>query len=393
MRREPAARTLVTGATGFIGRAVTRRLLASGERVTVLARARDGQSAAGRVKAALEGAPGADLDIVEGDLDRPAAGLGAADVTRLRATVETVIHCAGEAIFFPEHPERFRAGHVEGPASLLGALANGRLRTWAQLSTAYVCGRRSGTVLEGDGDMGQDFHNPYERVKLEAEIVLRATGRRHGIDVRVFRPSAVVGLAPDTAGGSPANLFSEFIRMAAALGRARSGAHQALRIIATRRARFNIVPVGYVARSLCALARCPDGAGETFHLVVADPPRQEAMLRMIAERLCVRDLALIDPGRAGPAAARPPAGASPLERRLHFRLERYRDYLHRDVHFDDTNARRVLARHGLAPATLAAADVGGLIEHALRGRSDASSRMPRARRVRPAGTESGDCSP
>ena len=74
-------------------------------------------------------------------------------------------------------------------------------------------------MFEDEGDVGQDFHNPYERVKLDAETSMRAAGDRFGIDVRIFRPSAVVGPAPETAGGQPSNLFFIFIRMMEALAR------------------------------------------------------------------------------------------------------------------------------------------------------------------------------
>jgi nucleoside-diphosphate-sugar epimerase len=360
--RGARARILVTGATGFIGRAVTRRLLAQGERVTVLARPRGGASAAERIGAALGPAASANgLEVVVGDLAEPAAGLDAADLARLRATADTVIHCAGETVFFPEYPERFRAGHVDGPVSLLEALAGERAITWVQLSTAYVCGRRTGRVFEGEGDVGQAFHNPYERVKLEAETALRAAGRRRGADVRVVRPSAVVGRAPHTAGGSPSTLFFEFIRLVAALAEAAGGRPLALRIEASPRAHFNVVPVEYVARSVPVLARCPDASGGTFHLVAAGAPRQDAMLRMIAERFDAHGLALVDDSI-------PPVEATPLERRLHLRLGRYRDYLNHDVRFDDARARSVLSRHGVGPAALGPAEVQRLVAHALRGR-------------------------
>jgi nucleoside-diphosphate-sugar epimerase len=365
--RVPRARILVTGATGFIGRAVTRRLLARGDRVTVLARPRGGASAAERVAVALGAAADAGgLEVVAGDLAEPAAGLRSADLARLRASAEAVIHCAGETVFFPEYPERFRAGHVDGPVSLLEALAGERTLTWVQLSTAYVCGRRTGSVFESEGDVGQAFHNPYERVKLEAETALRAAGRRSGADVRIVRPGAVVGRAPHTAGGSPSTLFFEFIRLVAALAGAAAGRPLALRIEASPRAHFNVVPVEYVARSLPVLARCRDAAGGTFHLVAAEAPRQDAVLRMIAERFDARGLALVE----GPI---PLADATPLERRLHLRLGRYRDYLNHDVRFDDARARSVLARHGVAPATLGPADVQRLIARALRGRQARSA--------------------
>src|SRR5439155_4817649 len=53
-------------------------------------------------------------------------------------------------------------------------------------------------VLEDD--TGQAFHNAYERVKLEAERVIQTASAGWGVDVRVFRPSIVVGAAPATAG-------------------------------------------------------------------------------------------------------------------------------------------------------------------------------------------------
>jgi len=125
------------------------------------------------------------------------------------------------------------AGHVTGPQRLLRALAAGRLRRFAHLSTAYVCGRRSGTILESEGDVDQAFHNTYERVKLRGEAALRRAGARVGVDVRVFRPSIVGGAAPATAGG-------------------------------------------------------------TFHLVVRDAPTQAELLTTLADRLGVRGVSLVD---------------------------------------------------------------------------------------------------
>jgi long-chain acyl-CoA synthetase len=358
LQRSPV---LVTGATGFIGREVVRRLLAVGRPVLALARGREGQPAVDRVAEAVGVVPdGRQLGVVEADLTKPGGGLREALLRSLRETVETVIHCAGETIFFPEGMARFRAGHIDGPLDLLSGLRGGRLRRWAHLSTAYVCGRRSGIVLEGEGDVGQDFRNPYERVKLESEETLRRAGSRLGVDVRVFRPSIVVGVAPETAGGNPSNLFFEFIRKVAALGQRSNGSRPRLRIPAAPRARFNIVPVEYVAAAVVALAEHPDGVGETFHVVVSDAPTQESMLAMISERLGLSGLRLVD-SRA------PLPNPSPLERKLSRMLSGYREYLEADLHFDDSTARRLLGRCGLPRPTLSPEVVHRLIDQALVG--------------------------
>ena len=71
----PPAKTLVTGASGFLGRALVARLLSNGESIRVLAR---------RPVADLEGNP--QVHVVRGDLGDPEA------VERAVEGVELVYH-------------------------------------------------------------------------------------------------------------------------------------------------------------------------------------------------------------------------------------------------------------------------------------------------------------
>ncbi len=358
---------LVTGATGFIGRHVVRRLLADGRRVVALARSRPQAAARDRVARAVGTWTRGHLQVIEGDLVKPDAGLDGATMGHLRETIETVIHCAGEAAFFPEAGGGYRAGDNEGPCRLLEPLHGGRLARWAHLSTAYVCGDRAGTVLESEGDRGQRFRNPYEAAKLESETAVRAAGRRLRLDVRILRPSIVVGPAPDTAGGNPSNLFFGLIRMAAALAAGAAGTEVSVRVPLAPAVPFNIVPVEYVAEAAVVLAEHPDGTGGTFHLVASDPPSQDAMLRMVMACVGLRGVSLVDP-RLGPLEA-----PSPLERTIERMLEGYREYVTQDVRFDDTNARRLLDVAGVPRPSLSAAAFLRLVEQALtaRGRTSA----------------------
>jgi nucleoside-diphosphate-sugar epimerase len=355
---------LVTGATGFIGREVVGRLRGAGRPLAVLARARDGVDVRARVAAAVGDAALEGAEVVEGDLARP-EDVDPTALRRLRARVETVIHCAGDTSFTPEAHGPFLAAHVDGPVALLRGLAGGRLARWAQVSTAFVCGERTGVIRETETDVGQRFHNVYERAKLDAELKVRAVGRAAGVDVRVLRPSIVVGAAPTTAGGHPSNLFFAFIRLLAALARWPGGAEARLRVVAAPAAGFNIVPVDYVAAATTVLAEHPDASDGTFHLVVAPAPSQAAMLAMLVDRLGLRGVTLLD------AAAQPLTDPSPLERRVARMLEAYRAYLTQDVRFDDTGARHVLQRCGIARPVLGPSEVHRLIDLALE--SDASA--------------------
>jgi nucleoside-diphosphate-sugar epimerase len=367
---------LVTGAAGFIGREVVRRLLAAGRVVAALGRPRGALALRERLARAVGPVPDATrLLAIEADLTRPACGLGRRERRFLHDSVETVIHCAGDTDFFPEDPGRFRAGHVHGPRTLMRLLASGRLRRWAHLSTAYVSGRRSGTVLESEDDVGQDFHNFYEQVKLESEIVLRDSGQRLGLDVRVFRPSIVVGPAPATAGGGPANLLFAFIRLVAAVAALAGDRRFRLRIAGAPRAPFNVVPVDYVARVVAALAECPAAGGATFHLVLPEPPTQAEVLAMITGRLGVSGPVVVD-ARGG----EPPA-ASPLERRVARLLAGYRDYLEQDVRFDDSAARRAADRCGIGLPSLSPEAVHALVDLALTGTASHGRTRPGPARV------------
>ncbi len=352
---------LVTGATGFVGRAIARRLLDGGQPITVLVRRRDGTVAGDRVATVLGGSPASLLEVVEGDLAAPGCGVTSADRARLRERVETVIHCAGDASFFPAAPAPYRAGHIDGPVALLRALGGGRLARWTQMSTAYVCGERSGLVLESDGDRGQTFHNEYERVKLQAESAVREAGLATSVDVRVVRPSIVVGTAPSTAGGMPSNLFFTFSRLLATLARWPGAAGRPLRLPGAPHAPFNIVPIEYVADATIALAAHPAAGHGTFHVVVRDAPSQATMLAMICERLGVSGPTLVG------EASGPLVDPSPMEHLVADMVAPYRAYLEQDVRFDDQAAADVLARCGVPRPRLAPPDVRRLVDLAVVG--------------------------
>jgi thioester reductase-like protein len=323
--------------------------------VIVLARSRDRVTAAARVAAAL-GVPADDerVSVIEGDLAAPECGVDDAGWRRLRGSVETVIHCAGDTAFAPERLEPYEAGHVGGPRRLLEGLAGGRLRRWVHVSTAYVCGRREGLILESEGDLGQAFHNVYERAKLASETAVRRAGARAGVAVRVARPGIVVGEAPPTGGGAPSNLFFDFVRLTATLAALAADRRMTLRIEAAARAPFNVVPVDYVAAALIHLAGASTESG-TVHLVARDAPTQAEVLETITGRLGVRGLALVDT-LTDPTA---------LERRVARMLRGYREYLRQPVVFDDTNARRAVPRALLRRARLSPAALHALIDLAL----------------------------
>ncbi|KQQ43728.1 HAD-IB family hydrolase [Nocardioides sp. Leaf307] len=153
---------LLTGVTGFVGEALLRLLLVEvpDVRVSVLVRPKGSTSAAARV-ATLLGKPvfapavevaggvepllAARVGVVAGDLS---------DVPALPDDLDAVVHCAGDVSFDPPVDAAFTT-NVVGTRDLLARLreaeerGDGRAVHYVHVSTAYVSGRRSGTVPEG----------------------------------------------------------------------------------------------------------------------------------------------------------------------------------------------------------------------------------------------------
>jgi fatty acyl-CoA reductase len=143
---------LLTGASGFLGKAVLGALLRHGggtRRLVVLLRADDEAAARRRlldevlVAEPLAGLDGRRVEVIAGDLreDRAAAG-------EAWSGIDTVIHCAA-TVSFEEPLDDALELNSFGPARLHERLRRaGSDPHFVHVSTAYVADRRSGEVLE-----------------------------------------------------------------------------------------------------------------------------------------------------------------------------------------------------------------------------------------------------
>jgi fatty acyl-CoA reductase len=145
---------LLTGASGFLGKAVLAqclRELPDLERIVVVLRAEDDEAAARRLAHEVLSSPAfADLDAeritaLAGDVGAPGLGRGEPDGL---AGIDVVVHCAA-SVSFEQPLDELLELNARGPARLLQALrAAGSDPHMVHLSTAYAAGRRTGLVLE-----------------------------------------------------------------------------------------------------------------------------------------------------------------------------------------------------------------------------------------------------
>ncbi len=240
---------LVTGAGGLLGGAVAAELAARGRRVRALLRR------PGPVLAHDGGPAGARVEPVLGDVRRTDLGL---DPAALRG-VEAIVHCAA-LTGFAETAEAYRAVNVAGAAHVLALGARLGVPV-VHVSTAYVCGARSGPVRE-DALPDAGFANGYEASKAEAERAARRA-MAAGQPVVVARPSIIVGAWEDGAIRRFADVY--LLLRLFALGRLRT-------MPAAAGASLDFVAIDRVARGIAHLAERPqDFAGRTLHLTSGAP--------------------------------------------------------------------------------------------------------------------------
>lgn len=196
---------LVTGGRGFVGRALVRRLLAAGRRVTVLS-------------SDPEAAPPPGADLVAADLTEPAAVAALRDLD-----VDGVCHLAARTRVRDSFadPAGVYATNVGGTAALLGVLRaaaqrRGRPVAVVLASTGAVYGPRDGRPL-GE-DLPPAPTNPYAASKAAAEQLLAfeaATGAVAAVTLRAFN---VAGADGDAVDDDPTRLLPRALRVAAGSG-------------------------------------------------------------------------------------------------------------------------------------------------------------------------------
>ncbi len=270
----PVARVqFVTGFPGFIGKRLVRGLVADAQgadRLVLLVQPKDVPAA----RAALAELGTRRGEVLEGDVQQMHLGLSGAEWKALAAEVTDVWHLAGRTGLRIPRAEMKRI-NLEGTRNVLELCqAARRLQRLSHFSTAYVSGDRVGVILEDELAMGQHFHNAYEETKHQAELLVRRA--QSSLPATIFRPSIVVG---DSRTGEIDRFEGPY---ALAILLVASPLTVPLPLPGDAVAPLNVVPVDFVVDAARSIARNPDGAGKTVHLVDPSPLSARRVYELIA---------------------------------------------------------------------------------------------------------------
>ena len=277
--------TLLTGATGLVGRYLIRDLLSRGHRLAVLVRSSRKETARERTEAilqmweALSGQPMPRPICLEGDVNQPGLGLKPSDREWVAENCDRIIHNAAVLTFHGkdrnDDPWRTNLG---GTRNTLDACRELGILDLHYVSTAYVCGTRPGVIREDELDCGQDFRNDYEHSKFLAEKMVRDADFLE--QLTVYRPVVIAGDSESGYTNTYHGLYT-YLRLISVLvwnqepepdGRR----YTPVRLNMTGEEKRNIVPVDWTSAVLCRLFETPEAHGGTYHLAPKVPltPRE-----------------------------------------------------------------------------------------------------------------------
>ena len=171
---------LITGASGFVGSAVLRRLLAAGHTVRALVRPTSDRRN-------LEGL--SNVEPVLGDLTDPPS------LERALAGCQALYHVAADYRLWVPHPEEMTRANVEGTRALMRAALRAGVKRIVYTSSVATLG------LHPDGTPADEMTTstlaemigPYKRTKFLAEAEVRQMIKDEGLPAVIVNPSTPIG--------------------------------------------------------------------------------------------------------------------------------------------------------------------------------------------------------
>ena len=254
----------VTGATGFIGKRLVKKLLArKGSVVYFLLR----ENSRDKVPELLQywGVGKARAIPVIGDLCSPRLGVSKEEIKALSKNIDHVYHLAAVYDMLAGSEEQI-AANVQGTrhaVDFANAIGAGILH---HVSSIAAAGMFEGIFREDMFEEAENLGHPYFATKHEAEKIVRKETRGAW---RVYRPGLVVG---DSVTGEMDKIDGPYYFFKL-IQRIRQLLPPWMPTIGIEGGRINIVPVDFVVDAMDHISHQPKLDGRAFHLTDPEPMR------------------------------------------------------------------------------------------------------------------------
>lgn len=269
--------SIFTGFPGFIASQLIRRSIAEGSSVSAIVLPSEMEKAQKEAEKIQNESGCGPIRLMAGDITKSGLGLSAADAEFIRKQQSVVFwHLAAiydlavpRAIAWKVNVEG--TGHVNDFIETIPGL-----QRYMYFSTAYVAGKREGTLYENELIRPDQFKNFYEETKYEAEVLVN--GLKSKVPLTIIRPGIVRG---DSKTGKTIKFDGPyfFLNM---IDRVRKLPF--IPYLGSSVSFINVVPIDYILDASMYISTLPEAAGKTLHLTDPKPhPVEEVYRKMVAE--------------------------------------------------------------------------------------------------------------
>jgi nucleoside-diphosphate-sugar epimerase len=269
--------SLFTGFPGFIASQLIRRSIAKGHSVSAIVLPSEMEKAQKEARKIQDETGSNSIRLVSGDITKNGLGLSEADTEHI-LRMENVIFWHLAAIYDLAVPRDIAwKVNVEGTGQVIEFLkAISGLERFMYFSTAYVAGKREGTIYENELIRPNQFKNFYEETKFEAEVLV--DGMKEKVPLTILRPGIVRGHSKtgETIKFDGPYFFLNMIHRVRKL--------PLIPYLGNSASFINVVPIDYILDVGMYLSSLPEAAGKTLHLTDPKPhPVEEVYRKMVVE--------------------------------------------------------------------------------------------------------------
>ena len=273
----------ITGASGFIGKRLVRKLLArEGSVVYFLVRALEADTVAQLRE--YWGVDETRAIPVVGDLTQPMLGVGKTAMKPLTKKITHFFHLAAVYDLKADAESQQRA-NVDGTRNTVQFAEAIGARHFHLFSSIASAGLFEGLFREDMFEEAENLDHPYFRTKHDSEGIVR---RECKLPWRIYRPAIVVG---DSRTGEMDKIDGPYYFFKL-IQKMRKMLPPWMPTIGLEGGRINVVPVDFVVDAVDHIAHLKNEDGKCFHLVDPMPMRVGDLLNTIARAAHAPEMAL-----------------------------------------------------------------------------------------------------
>ena len=264
----------VTGATGFIGKRLVKKILAR-KGTTVYFLMRDVSVEKVAALLAYWGADESRAIAVQGDIAQAGLGIKPAERKKFDGKIKNFFHLA--AVYDLKADAQTQAlVNVDGTRHVVQFANAIKAGCFHHVSSIAAAGMYEGVFREDMFDEAEGLENPYFATKHESERIVRKEFKGA---IRVYRPGLVVG---DSKSGEMDKVDGPYYFFKL-IQKLREALPSWVPMVGIEGGRINIVPVDYVVDAMDHIGHSKGLDGRCFHLVDPEPMRVGDVLNTFAE--------------------------------------------------------------------------------------------------------------